>query len=157
MLESPFHGVKRLDLLLNVSDFCLSSLADIRACHIRTEPKGEKLVHLGQRKSQGLSLLYEPQAVNRCRRECSVAGIGSRRSRQKPTPFVVAYGVDFDTGLLCQRSHGHRANCSLHVFRLHPGPWSRVKVNLRPWNRIRLPPVPIKASRQDRIYALGPK
>ena len=64
MLESPFHSVKRLDLLLNVSDFCLSSLADIRACHTRTETKAKKLVHLSQRKSQGLGLLYEPQAVN---------------------------------------------------------------------------------------------
>jgi hypothetical protein len=105
MLESPFHGVKRLDLLFNVSDFFLGSLADIRACHTRTETKGEKLVHFGQRKSQGLGLFDEPQPVNRCRRECSVAGIGSRRFRQNPTPFVIAYGVDFDTGLLCQRSY----------------------------------------------------
>jgi hypothetical protein len=63
---------KRLDFLLNFSDLCLRSLADIRACHTRTETKGQKLVHLGQRKSQGLGLLYEPQSVNRCRGECSV-------------------------------------------------------------------------------------
>jgi hypothetical protein len=156
MLQSLFHGVKRLDLLLNVSNFCLSSLADIRACHTGTETKGEKLVHLGQSKSQGLSLLYEPQPVHRCRRECSLAGIGSRRFRQKPTPLVIAYGVDFDAGLLCQRSHGHWANCSLHVFRLHPGPWSRVKGQFPPleWNRLTCA---IKISGRNRIYALGPK
>ena len=155
MLESPFHGVKRLDLLLNLSDFCLGSLADIRACHTRTETKGEKLVHLGQRKSQGLGLFDEPQPINRCGRECSVAGIGSRRFRQKPTPFVIT-NVSILTPACFANAPTDKANCSLHVFRLHPGPWSKVKANLRPWNRLALP-CPIKNLRARPNYALGPK
>src|SRR6266704_3664039 len=95
-----------LNLRFHVNDLGFSLPPNINTRGTRPDPQRQEFFDLLQREPQILSVFYEAQPCDRIFREDPVAGMCSRRFRQKAVALVVADRLDVHAALMGESSRG---------------------------------------------------